>query len=121
MWVCKAQTQLMGVCDNLTSAVKPLTSLQEKEDFIDIVYDEIKEDSRRKMRSTLIQFIKADHHKTLISIKLRDQRCDERNDGLQVRQRDLPAEYNKRRSRSAHSQSRGMNVTESIRRLHKDQ
>ena len=121
LWVCKAQTQLMGVCDNRTSAVKLLTSMQEKVDFIDVVYDEIKEDSRRKMRPTLIQFITADHNKTLISIKLRDQRCDERNDGLQVRQRDLPAEYNKRRSRSAHFQSRGMNDTESIRRLHKDQ
>ena len=93
MWVCKAQTLPMEVYDNMTSAVKYLTRLQEKEDVIDVVNDEIKEGTRRKIRLTLMQFITADHHKTLILVKLRDQHCDETNDKetyLEARVRDDP-------------------------------
>ena len=63
----------MGACDNMISAWKLFANLQEKERFIDVVHDGIKEGSRRKMVASLRQFIEVDHHKGLVSVKLLDQ------------------------------------------------
>ena len=59
----------VGVCDQR----KPLANLQEKENFIDVVYDGIKEGSWRNMVAALRQFIEFDNHNALVTVKLVDQ------------------------------------------------
>ena len=40
-WVFKAHLPPMGACDNMISVVQLLANLQEKESFVDVVYDGI--------------------------------------------------------------------------------
>ena len=59
--------------DNMTNALKLLANLQDKENFIKVVYDGNKEGSRRKMVTAWRRFIEVDCHKALVSVKLLDQ------------------------------------------------
>ena len=71
--VLKTHAPPLGVCDNMISAWRFLPNLQEKESFIDVVYDGTKEGSRRKMVLALTQLAEIDSHKALVSVRLLDQ------------------------------------------------
>ena len=57
----------------MISALKLLANLQEKEIIIDVVYDGVREDSRRNSVPALRQSIEIDFHKALVSVQLLDQ------------------------------------------------
>ena len=57
---------MAAVCDNLIGAWELWANLQDKESFIEVVYDGIK-GGRRKMVAALRQFIEVDNRKALSS------------------------------------------------------
>ena len=71
--IFKMHAPLQGVCDDRISGLKLLANLQDKENFIEVVFVGIKEGSMRKIEVALRQFIEVDNHKALVSVKPLDR------------------------------------------------
>ena len=73
-WVSEAHAPPPGARNNVIGALELLATLQDKENFIELVNEGITESSRRKVVTALRKFVEVYNHKFLVSFKLLDQR-----------------------------------------------
>ena len=72
-WALEAHASPAETCDTMSSALELLANLQEKQNFVEVAYDDKKETSRRTVVTPLKRFIEIDNDEALVSVKLRDQ------------------------------------------------